>query len=69
MWCLEPLPQYENFFGIIVLHFVGHYLACMRLDFNVNAPLLSSHCSFSFVLGCGVSFLVGSNILLSMVGQ
>ena len=24
LWGLEPLQQYENFFGIIVLQFVGH---------------------------------------------
>ena len=69
MWCLEPLQQYESCFGIIVLHFVGHHLACMGFDCNVIAPLLPSHCSFSFVLGYGVSFLVGPSIFLSMVGQ
>ena len=35
---------------------------------NVIAPLLPS-CCFSFVLGCGVAFLGGSNILFLMVGQ
>ena len=29
-------------------------------------PLLPSCCSFSFVLGCGVYFMVGSNVLLLM---
>ena len=28
----------------------------MGLDFIVIAPLLPSHCGFSFVFGCGVSF-------------
>ena len=31
-------------------------LVAMRFDFKVIAPLLPSCCSFSFVLGCGVSF-------------
>ena len=36
----------------------------------LNVILLLLSCwSFSFALGCGVSFLVGSNILLSMVVQ
>ena len=30
---------------------------------------LSFHCSFSFVVGCGYHFLVGSSILLSIVVQ
>ena len=37
------------------------------LILNMILPLLPSCCSFSFVLGHGVSFLVGSIILLSMV--
>ena len=36
---------------------------------NAIEPLLLSRCSFSFALGCGVSFLLGSSILLSMVVQ
>ena len=28
----------------------------MGFDFTVIAPLLPSHCGFSFVFGCGVSF-------------
>ena len=28
----------------------------MRFDFIVISPLLLSHCGFSFVFGCGVSF-------------
>ena len=31
------------------------FLACMVFDFDILAPLLPSPCSFSFVLGCGVS--------------
>ena len=41
----------------------------MGFDFIVIAPLLPSHCSFSFVFGCEVSFLVGSSVFLSIVVQ
>ena len=41
----------------------------MGFDFIVIAPLLPSHCGFSFVFGCGVSFLVSSSVFLSMVLQ
>ena len=41
----------------------------MGFDFIVIAPLLPSHCGFSFVFGCGVSFLVSSSVLLSMTVQ
>ena len=33
------------------------------------APLLPSHCDFSFVFGCGVCFLVSSSVFLSMIVQ
>ena len=36
-------------------------------DFIVIAPLLPSHCGFSFVFGCGVSVLVSSSVFLSMI--
>ena len=39
------------------------------LILNTILPHLPSCWGFSFTLGCGVSFLVGSNILLSMVVQ
>ena len=39
------------------------------LILNMIVPLLLSFLSFSFAFGHGVSFLVGSNILLSMVVQ
>ena len=45
------------------------YLAGMGFDFTVIAPFLLSRCSFSFVFGCGVYFLVGSRVLLLMVVQ
>ena len=41
----------------------------MGFDFTVIVPLLPSHCDFSFVFGCGVSFLVSSNVFLSMIVQ
>ena len=41
----------------------------MGFGFIVIAPLLPSHCGFSFVFGCGVSFLVSSNVFLSMIIQ
>ena len=46
-----------------------YYLAGMKFDLIVIAPLLPSHWSFFFVFGCGVSFLVCSSVLLSMVVQ
>ena len=39
------------------------------LILNVLLPLLPSCWGFSFVLGCGYVFLVGSNVLLLMVVQ
>ena len=39
------------------------------LILNMISPLLPSCWGFSFALGCGVSFFVESNILLSMVVQ
>ena len=41
----------------------------MGFDFIVIAPLLLSHYGFSFVFGCGVSFLVSSSVFLSMIVQ
>ena len=41
----------------------------MGFDFTVIVPLLPSHCVFSFVYGCGVSFLVSSNVFLLMIVQ
>ena len=38
----------------------------MGFDFIVIAPLLPSNFVFSFVFGCGVSFLVSSSVFLSM---
>ena len=41
----------------------------MGFDFIVIAPLLPSLCGFSFVFGCGVSFLVSSSVFLLMTVQ
>ena len=41
----------------------------MGFDFIVIVLLLLSHCGFSFVFGCGESFLVSSSVLLSMIAQ
>ena len=41
----------------------------MGFDFIVIAPLLLSHCDFSSVFGCGVSFLVSSSVFLLMIVQ
>ena len=41
----------------------------MGFDLIVIAPLLPSHCGFSFVFGRGVSFLVSSSVFLSMIVQ
>ena len=41
----------------------------MGFDFTVIVPLLLSHCDFFFVFGCGVSFLVSSSVLMSMIVQ
>ena len=41
----------------------------MGFDFIVIVPLLLSYCGFSFVFGCGVSFLVSSSVFLSMIVQ
>ena len=52
------------FSSLWVTHLVG-----VEFDLIVIAPLLPSHWSFFFVFGCGVSFLVCSSVLLSMVVQ
>ena len=55
MWGLETSQLCENFFGIIVLQFVGHAPGSMGYDFNVIAPLLPSHHDFSLSLNVGCS--------------
>ena len=41
----------------------------MGFDFIVIVPLLLSHCGFSFVFVCGISFLVSSTVFLLMIVQ
>ena len=41
----------------------------MRFDFTVIVTLQPSHCSFYFVFGCEVYFLVSSSVFLSMTVQ
>ena len=60
--------QWENFSGITVLQFVCHQLRSLGFGFIVIVPLQLSHLGF-FVSECGVPFLVGSSILLSMIVQ
>ena len=55
----EPLQQWANFFGIIVLQLVGHPPVGMGFDFILIVPLLPSHCSFFFVFAQGVSVFGG----------
>ena len=41
----------------------------MGFDFIVIVHLLPSHCGFSFIFGCGLSFLVSSSVFLLMIVQ
>ena len=68
-WGSDPSLQWVDFCGNIVLQSVSHPPAVMGFDFIVIAPLLLSHCSFSFVFGCEVSFLVSSSVFLSRIVQ
>ena len=70
MWGSESSQQGENFFGIIVLQFVGHppsglwdlILSCSHPSYHLTA-------TSSLSLDVGYLFLVGSSILLLMVVQ
>ena len=55
--------------GISVLWLGVTHPVVMGFDFIVIAPLLPSPCSFSFVFGCGVSFLLSSSVFLSLMVQ
>ena len=68
-WGSEPSLQWVDFCGISVLQYVSHPPAVMGFHFIVIAPLLLSHCGFSFVFGHAVSFLVSSSVFLSMIVQ
>ena len=54
--------QWENFLGIIISLWVAH-LTGVGFDFIMTVPFLLVHCSFFFVLGCGLSFLGGFQYL------
>ena len=56
---LELLQQCKNFFGIVVFQLWVAHLVSMGFDFDMIVPLLLSHCDFSLVLGCGVSYFGG----------
>ena len=69
MWCSEPSQQWENFFVIIVLPFVGHppsrfgiWFYCDYAPPTISLKLL---CLWTW----GISFLVDSSILLSLFVQ
>ena len=70
-WGSEISQQWENFFGITFLQSVGHLPGRYEVWFYRECvpPPPPSHCGFVIVFGCGVSFLVGSSVLLSMVVQ
>ena len=69
MWGSEPSQQWENFFAIIVLQFLGCPPGRYGFDFIMTAPLIPSHCS-SFSLDMDIFFFsMGSSVLLLMVIQ
>ena len=61
MWGWEPSQQWENFFGIIILQFVGYPPLDMGFDFIVIVPILPSHCDFFFTFGCDFGTLTGGD--------
>ena len=66
MYGSEPSQQWENFFGIIFIQFV----ACLSgFDFIIISPLYHLIVASSLSFDVGYLFLVGSNVLLSMVVQ
>ena len=66
MWGSEPSQQWENFFSIIVLQFVGHPTGGYGMLLCLCYHLAEAS---SLSLDMGYLFLVGSSILLSMVVQ
>ena len=55
---------WENLCDIIIFQFMGLPPLGMGFDYIEKAPLLPSHCSFFFVFGCKISFLVGTTSFL-----
>ena len=68
-WGSEPSLQWVDFSGITVLQFVSHPPSSYGIWFYCDCAPLPSHCGFSFVFGCRVSFLVSSSVFLSMTVQ
>ena len=70
-WGSEPSQYCRNFFGIIVLQFVGHPTNAYGIRFYCDRalPVLLSRCSFFFVFGHGYLFLLDSSVFLLMVVQ
>ena len=68
-WGSEPSLQWVDSVVYMFSSLWVTHPAVMGLDFIVIAPLLPSHCSFSFVFGCGVSFFLSSSVFLSMTVQ
>ena len=69
MWGSEPSLQWVDFCDISVLQFVSHPPCSYVIWFYYDCAPPMSHCGFSFVFGCGVSFLVISCFFLSMIVQ
>ena len=68
-WGSEPSLQWVHFCGISVLQSVSHPRSSYGIWFYCYCAVLPSYCGFSFVFGCGVSFLVSSSVFLSMIVQ
>ena len=68
-WGSVPSFQRVEFCGISFLQFVSHPPSRYGIWFYCDCAPLPSHCVFSFVFGCGISFLVSSNVFLSMIVQ
>ena len=70
IWGSEPSQQWENFFGITVLQFVGHAPGSYGIwSYPDCTPPTISTVASSLSLDVGYLFLVGSSALLSVVVQ
>ena len=49
----------ENSLALLFSSLWVTHSASMGFDFSMITPLLLSHCGFSFVFGCGLSFFGG----------
>ena len=68
-WGSEPSLQWVDFCGISVLQSVSHPPSSYGIWFYCDCAPHPSPCGFSFIFGCGVSFLVSSSVFLSMIVQ